>query len=536
MNSFKSKSFAAIFVLFLSFFTVNAQKKQVTVQKKEDCLVKVTFLHVNDVYSFMPVDGGERGGLARLLTLKKKYIAENPNTIFTLGGDTISPSVESKLLRDQKKNLEGSQMIDAWNAVGIDYAVLGNHEFDFTPEILIQRMKESNFKWITANVYDKKTKGNFADMPPYIIREIGGVKVGIIGFLLPETKQTSAMSKQKDLEVTDFCEGAKKYVPLMKKQGAKTIIGLTHLAMSEDKQLAKCADFDLILGGHEHSILQSTSNHTPIFKMTADARELGKFDLFINKNTGKVEQMDWQIVPVTKAIPDAPEFASVTEKYKDFILKLAEPIGRTDEILDALSYSSRNKETNVGNYIADAYRKELNADIGFLNGGSIRADLLFSVGILTKRDILSIVPFDNKIIKVEISGKTLKEALENGVSRVVEESESGRFPQVSGMSFTYDISKPSGSRVVEVKIGGQPLDENKNYTLATSSFLINDGGDDYKMFKNGKVLLNPNEAKTDSQILEQAIRNSPNSTIAPKTEGRIKQIGQRANEAKDDCK
>src|SRR5688500_8698244 len=102
--------------------------------------VRVTILHVNDVYQFAPVEGGKRGGLARLLTLKKAALAENPNTIFTLGGDTLSPSVETRTYR-------GAQMIDAWNAVGLDYSVLGNHEFDIKTAELLDRIKESKFQW-----------------------------------------------------------------------------------------------------------------------------------------------------------------------------------------------------------------------------------------------------------------------------------------------------------------------------------------------------------------------------------------------------
>ena len=143
----------------------------------------------------MPVEGGRRGGLARLLTLKKEAVAENPNTIFTLGGDTLSPSVETRTYK-------GAQMIDAWNAVGLDYAVFGNHEFDIKTEELLARMKESKFTWLGANVFDKKTQKIFADTPPFVIREFDGVKIGIIGFLLPETKQTSSM--EESLEVLNY--------------------------------------------------------------------------------------------------------------------------------------------------------------------------------------------------------------------------------------------------------------------------------------------------------------------------------------------
>jgi 5'-nucleotidase len=204
--------------------------------------------------------------------------------------------------------------------------------------------------------------------------------------------------------------------------------------------------------------------------------------------------------------------------------------------LDATSFSSRNKETNIGNFIADSYRNVTNSDIGFVNGGSIRADLTYNPGMLTKRDILSILPFNNPIVKIEISGKLLREVLEHGVARSAEDSEPGRFPQVSGVTFTYDVSKPAGNRVSQIKVGGMPLDENKNYTLATSDFLVSRGGDGYTMFKNAKILIKADEAQKDSEVFEKAIKQSPNSTISPKVEGRITRIGQKAGESKSDCK
>lgn len=478
--------------------------------------IRVTILHVNDVYQFTPVDAGTRGGLGRLLTLKKQIKEENPNTIFTLGGDTVSPSVETRTYR-------GAQMIDAWNAVGIDYAVLGNHEFDLKTPELVERMKESKFQWLGANVIDTKTNKIFADTPPFVIKDFGGVKVGFIGLLLPETKETSSM--EASLNITSYCETAKLIVPQMRAAGANAIIGLTHMFMYEDKELAKCADFDLILGGHEHTLLQSSSNGTPIFKMTADARELGRFNLNFDQQTKRLESIDWEVIPVTDKTPEAPEFASVFNKYKDLIQKLSEPVGMSGVVLDALSYSSRTKETNIGNYIADAYRNAVKSDVALVNGGSIRADLTYNPGVLTKRDVLSILPFNNPIVKVEISGKTLRQVLEHGVARSGgEDNEPGRFPQISGMSFKYDASKLAGNRVTEIMVGGKLLDEKKNYTLATSDFLVSRGGDGYTMFKDAKILLKADAAPKDSEVLEQAIRNAPNKTIAPKLENRIVRI------------
>ncbi len=482
-------------------------------QSNPDAPVTVTFLHVNDVYQFMPVEGGKKGGLARLETIRKKVVAESPNVLFTLGGDTLSPSVETRTYK-------GAQMIDAWNAIGLDYSVFGNHEFDLKTAEILDRIKESKFTWLGANIIDTKTGKIFADTPEFVIREFEGVKIGIVGLILPEAKETSSM--EDSLQVTDYCLTANLIVSRLRKvEKVDAVVGLTHLFMWQDKKLAGCADFDLILGGHEHTLLQSSAYGTPIFKMTADAREMGRFNLNFDRRTKRLMSMDWEVIPITDEIPDAPDFAKVIDKYKDLLEELAEPVGNTAVTLDALSLSNRQKETNIGNFIADSYRKAAGADIGFVNGGSIRADLIYNPGILTKRDVISILPFNNPIVKIEIDGATLREVIDHGVARSAEDNEPGRFPQVSGMTFKFDASRPAGSRVVEITVGGKPLDPNKMYTFATSDFLVSRGGDGYTMLAKGKVLIDASAAKKDSDVFEQAIRAAGSNGIAPKVEERI---------------
>lgn len=332
---------------------------------------------------------------------------------------------------------------------------------------------------------------------------------------------------EDSLTVTDYCAVAKRLVREMRvRKKVNAVIGLTHLFMAQDKKLAACADLDLMLGGHEHTLLQSSSNGTPIFKMTSDAREIGRFNLNFNGRTKRLESIDWEIIPVNDKIADAPEFQPVFDKYRGLLDQLAVSVGSTSVELDALSHSNRQKETNIGNFIADSYREAVKADIGFVNGGSIRADLTYSPGLLTKRAVLSILPFNNPIVKVEVTGKLLKQILEHAVARSGrgEDNEPGRFPQVSGLRFEYDTSKPAGSRITAVSVGGRPVVEESVYTIATSDFLVSRGGDGYTMFKNGKLLTEAATAPKDTDIFEAAIRNSPNGTISPVVDGRIKRL------------
>ena len=508
---------ALALVLFLSaIFSITAQEKH--------CNVKVTLLQVNDVYQFSPVDQGTAGGLARLLTLSKSIREQNPNTLFLMAGDTISPSVESITYK-------GAQMIDAWNTVGLDYATFGNHEFDFGPDVLRERIKESKFRWVAANVIDMKSGKPFGDVPSYVVREFGGVKVGLFGLVLPETKSTSRPGP--DVEFRNPCETAKQMVSELHAQGVKVVVALTHLSMREDKEVARCADVDLIIGGHEHTLLESHAGHAPIFKMTADARELGRIDLNISQATGELESIDWKVIPVDSKTKEAPEFAAVYRKYANLLADLSKPVGRSSVVLDARSAENRTRETNVGNLVADSFRKALASDIGFMNGGSIRADALIPAGRILIRDVLSILPFKNKLVKIEVTGATLKAALEHGVSRTAPGAEPGGFPQVSGVQFSFDATKSPGSRVSDVKVNGVALDEARKYTLATSTFIALDGGDGYTMFKGAPVVLPPDKAPIDSDALKRMFVSG--RAIAPKVEGRIKRLDT-VQKAATDCK
>ncbi|MBV9924708.1 MAG: bifunctional metallophosphatase/5'-nucleotidase [Acidobacteria bacterium] len=480
------------------------------------CTVRVTLLQVNDVYRFTPADRGARGGLARVSTLRKRVMQESPNTIFLLSGDTISPSVESITYK-------GAQMIDAWNQVGLDYSVFGNHEFDYGDEVLVQRMKESKFKWLGANVVNASTGKTFADTPAFDVREIGGVKVGIFGITLPETKTTSKPGPTT--EFRDPCDTAKQVIPQMRAAGAQAVVALTHLALAQDKALARCAadagaKIDVIIGGHEHTLLQSSSGGTPIFKMTADSRELGRIDLNIDPSTNKVESIDWEIIPVDASVPDDPDFAPVVAKYAKLTAELSQPVGGAGVPLDARSATSRTEETNVADFIADSFRKASGADVALINGGSIRADDVLPAGELTVRDVLSILPFGNDLAMIQVTGDVLRQALEHGVAQTAPGAEPGRFPQVSGIRFSFDASKPPQSRVSDVTVNGRALDLKKTYTLITTSYVAG-GGDQYAMFK-GQTGVPLKQKLTDSGVLRKAIEDA--KTIAPRTDGRIKRL------------
>jgi 5'-nucleotidase len=472
--------------------------------------IRVTLLQVNDVYQISPVDRGERGGLARVATLERRISATSPNTLFILGGDALSPSVASNIFK-------GRQMIDVFNAAGLDYAALGNHEFDFGDEVLLERMRASKFVWLGANVVNRRTGRPFGGTPPFVIREFDGVKVGIFGLVTRDTK--TASKPGPDVVFLDPVATAARIVRRLRAKGVRVVVALTHLSMAEDKQLARRVPVDVILGGHEHTLLMSHAGRTPILKMGSDARNLGRIDLLISRATRSVESIDWEVIPVTKSVPDEPQTAAVVAEYENKLsVELDKPLGSTTVELDAQQASNRSRETNLGSFVADAYRAALGADVALINGGSIRSNTTYDPGPVTKRHVFEILPFEDPVVKIEVTGRMLRTALENGVSRITESLEEGRFPQVSGLRFVYDAARQSGSRVVSVTVGGSPLDDTKTYTLATTTFLSH-GGDDYAVLKSAKVLTSEEDGPVSAIIVMNAIQTA--GTIAPAVDGRI---------------
>jgi len=471
--------------------------------------VRLTLLQVNDVYQTMPVDKGRNGGLARLATLKKRVAAASPNTLLVLGGDTLSPSVASNLF-------QGRQMIAVWNAGGLDLAVYGNHEFDFGPEVLAERVKESAFPWLASNVIDRRTGQPFAGAKRYLVREVDGVKVGFIGLVTPSTHYSSKPGP--DAEFLDPIETARTLVAELGGQGVHTVVALTHLAMSEDKALAAAVPLDLIVGGHEHEPMQSLAGRTPIFKMGSDARLAGRLDLNIGRANGRLVSLDWATIQVTAEVPDDAATAQVAAEYERQIAAvLGQPAGNAQAVLDARQEANRSRETNLADLIADAFRAYAKADVALLNGGSIRSNSTYGPGPLTRKDIVSVLPFENPIVKVEIAGRVLRQAIEHGLARVAEDKEDGRFPQVSGIRYRFDGRLPAGARLVDISVAGEPLDDARIYSLATNTYLLS-GGDGYAMLKGLKYLVSPEDADVAAAVV---MNHLGGREIAAATDGRI---------------
>ena len=219
--------------------------------------------------------------------------------------------------------------------------------------------------------------------------------------------------------------------------------------------------------------------------------------------------------------PD-PKIQPVVARYEARLdQQLAVPVGTASVTLDTRRSIVRTAESNFGDLIADAMRAGVGADVALMNGGGIRGDRTYAPGtVLTRKDIIRELPFGNVVVLIELSGDDLLAALENGVSQI--DDGAGRFPQVSGMTLTYDPAKPPGSRIVAVQVGGRPLDRERVYKVATNEYIYG-GGDGYAALSRGRPLIDASGATLlASMVIDYIARHGE---IAPRLEGRITRVG-----------
>jgi len=469
---------------------------------------RVRFLHINDAYELEPVDGGRRGGMARLATLVTRLRSAQP-AIFTHGGDAISPSVMSTYLK-------GEQMIAALNAIGLDAATFGNHEFDFGPAVLRQRMSESRFAWLSVNVRDRATGQPFGGARVEMLVTAGGVRVGVFGLTMPETQ---ALSNPGDaVEFEPPLQRALDTTRRLRAAGAQIVAAVTHQDMTADRLLASAPgmELDVILGGHEHEPLVAEAGRTLIVKAGADARYLVQVDVWLDAS-GRLAERSWTFHEVSARLrPDAHVAALVQHYVQRLDRELDVVIGRTAVTLEARRVPLRTRETNTGNFVADAMRARVRADVALLNGGGIRTDRVIAPGPLRKRDVHALLPFSNVVVTVEMRGGQLRDALEEGLAHI--ERAAGGFLQVSGIGVVYDPGRPPGARVRQVTVGASALDADRLYTVATVDYLVR-GGDGFTAFKRAKRVVGDTSGPQLSDVVLDAIEAQ--GTITPEVEGRL---------------
>ena len=469
----------------------------------------LTIVHVNDLDR---LDGsGDRGGVARLAAVVGEVRASASHVLVTHGGDAISPSLLSSFDR-------GAHMIDLFNQVGFDAMVLGNHEFDFTPAVTVERIAEAGFPILSSNAVEPD--GTLVDgVTENLLIEVGPYKVGMFGLTTVATPMVSSPDPVTFRPVTEVAaEQARK----LRDAGADLVVALAHTGHGEDEALMRQGVVDLLLSGHDHDMKVEFGGGTAFVESGAQAEFVTIVEVAMDMAEGRGgPRFAWEpsvrIVNTVSVAPDPRLQASVDAYLGGLEQELDVEIGSTAVELDSRRRMVRSRESAIANLFADAMRAATGADVALTNGGGIRADRVYPPGTtLLRRDIRSELPFGNKTILLEVTGADLLAALENGVGGV--EMGAGRFPHVSGMAFRFDASKPPGSRVAGVTVGGEPLDPSRTYRLATNDFLGR-GGDGYDMFAGAPRLIDAAAGTLMAAQVIDAIAAA--GEIAPRAEGRI---------------
>lgn len=476
--------------------------------------VKITLLGVGDVYSF---DGdGDQGGFAKLNAVARAERAANPNTLYLFDGDMLSPSLLSGFDK-------GQNTIDLTNLVPFDLAVPGNHEFDFGPENFFEKMKASKYPWAAINI--AKADGSpIEGLGGVTVKEVAGLKIALI----PVGQDTSPeVANTGDLKFTSTVETGIAAAKKARADGADLVVGVVQTDIYNDLKLIHSKAFDVVLSGDDHSYGTSYDGITAYVETSIDGRILAPLDLLVDvseKDGKRVVKWkpNFRFIDTATVTPDPETQAKVDELKKGLDDSLNVVIGKTEAQIDSRRNVVRGEESTMGDLIADAMRAKSGADVAIMNGGGIRADRTYDAGAtLTRRDILTELPFGNVLVVTQIPGSQLLAALENGFSQV--EKGAGRFPQVSGMTVVYDPKAEPGKRVAEVMIGGAALEPDKLYTVATNDYML-DGGDGYSALGGGKMINDTGAGALVANVVMDYVQKA--GTVKPAVEGRIKTLGQ----------
>lgn len=472
-------------------------------------ITTITIFHTNDIHGRVDEGAYDGMGFGKLATIIRELREANPKALLLDAGDTVHGLPIATMVK-------GESIIEIMNLMGYDAMTPGNHDFNYGQERLVELDEIAQFPILAANVV--KEDGTSL-LQSYIIKEVDGLKVAIFGLATPETLFKSHPKGVEGLTFQDPVEAAAAMVEELKDK-ADIIIALAHLGMDGEsvdtsiKVAENVEGIDLIVDGHSHTTLEEgmVVGNTLIVSTGDYGINLGVVEITIKD--GAVIEKTARLITKEEAaeVVMDPEVEALVNSIKaDQALILSEVIGKATVKLVGEREVVRQGESNLGNLLTDVFLEVTGAEIAMTNGGGIRGSI--NEGDITKGDIIRTFPFGNVIQTVQIKGSSVKAMLEHGTDAYP--ALKGAFPHVAGISYTIDLNKSVGDRVVDIMINGQPLDLDRQYVLATNDFLAA-GGDGYTMLKEAVAL---NEFIAMDEALVAYIQER--EVIAPAIEGRI---------------
>jgi 2',3'-cyclic-nucleotide 2'-phosphodiesterase (5'-nucleotidase family) len=468
---------------------------------------KVVLLFTGDIHGHLEgwigwdgeLAGKNIGGFDRLagaVRIVKEEVGVG-NVLLLDAGDAVGDTMIAA-------ETKGRAIIQAMNAVGYDAMAIGNHEPDFAVAGLEQLMEQSKFPMLAANL--RRASGElFAK--PYLVREIAGIKIGILGLAYPNTPLTTAKKNVEGLTFQDPIECAREWVPKLRSEGADVIVALTHLGLGADIKLANgIPGIDVILGGHSHNRTTQPirEGSTIIMHAGAHCSDLGRLDLSFNSNgklreaTGRLILLEHEKISADKDL--ARVVAALTSPHKESLSKIiataSKPITRAQTIAGN-SPQKRDEQSPADSLLADIIREVTGSEVALLPG--VGYGVAIPEGPITQEALRNLIPHDSKVVTLTLTGEQIIEILEQSLKNTHAQDPStkvGGMIQVSGLEFRYD---PQALQVVQCAVGGIKIEPLKQYAVATNSMLA-EGGHNYRTFLHGE---NPREHETQFAIIKQ---------------------------------
>ncbi|WP_431320398.1 5'-nucleotidase C-terminal domain-containing protein [Rhizobium sp. YTU87027] len=515
---------------------------------------ELNILHINDFHSRIESinkfdstcsaeEEGKKecfGGAARLKTAidQRRDALGGKNVLLLNAGDNFQGSLFYTTYK-------GAAEAEVLNDMKFDVMTVGNHEFDDSEDGLATFLDKVKFPVISANVLAGDGSKLGDRIKPSLVLDVGGQKIGIVGAVTNDTEELSSPGPK--VMIADDVQTITAAVEDLKKQGINKIIALTHVGYPRDlAAIAKIPDVDVVVGGHSHSLLSNTDPKAegpyptmvdnpggykvPVVQAASYSKYLGDLVVTFDDNGVVKEAKGDPILIDSSFTPDPTLTARIAELAKPIEELRKKVIGSSQAPIEGDRTVCRVKECSMGNLVADAMLdrgKSQGMTIAIQNGGGLRASI--DAGDVTQGEVITVLPFQNTLATFQLTGADIRKALENGLGKI--EEGAGRFPQVSGLKYTFDKTKPAGSRLVsvEVKDGDSfvPLDDAKTYGVVTNNFM-RAGGDGYSIFETaGKNAYDfgPDLADVTAEYL------AAHSPYKPYTDGRVTEVAASGTEA-----
>lgn len=471
------------------------------------------------------------GGIARV----KAKIDERRTALAKDGGNVIvlnaGDEFQGSLFYTTYK---GDDTAEFMNGIGYDVMALGNHEFDDGVDSLAKFLGKVKFPVISANTIAADGSPIAGKYKPYVIKEIGGQKIGIVSTITTDTADISTPGPT--VKFADEIETLKKQVAALKAEGVNKIIALNHDGYVKDKQIAASVDgIGVIVGGHSHTLLSNTDpqalgpyptlvkgpsgRDVPIVQAKSYSKYLGELQVTFDDDGNVIRSEGAPILLDSSVVPDPAYLARVKELAKPIEALKAKKVAESSGVIEAAREVCRVVECSMGNLVADAMLdrvKDQGMTIAIINGGGLRASI--DAGDVTMGEVLTVLPFQNTLSTFQLKGADVVAALENGVSQI--DQGAGRFAQVSGLKYAFDVSKPVGQRVsaVEVRDGSnwKPIDAAATYGVVSNNYM-RAGGDGYKIFASNAQNAYDYGPGLEAVVADYLAKNTP---YKPYTDGR----------------